>query len=197
MRRIATVVAPVALAATIVTLSASATATPLPQRLLTAGAIAGYTPAAPAPKTLTLAGYANKVGLDPKAKKKLAASGFVAAAVETLHGPAPIPAIAGPSQSSDVQFSTSAQAQSFLHWVIRTYPGEASKGLHTAALPIPTVPGAHATHTWGTSPKGRIDEYDVLFVRGPVMYELDIFTLGQALTPASFKQAVSGYYQHQ
>ena len=69
MLRIATIVAPVALAATIVTLSASATATPLPQRLLTADAIAGYTPASPASKTLTLAGYANKVGLDPKAKK--------------------------------------------------------------------------------------------------------------------------------
>ena len=102
--------------------------------------------------------------------------------------------------SSDVQFSTSAKAQSFFHWVVRTYGAEAPKGLHFAALPIPAVPGAHATHTWGTSPKGRIDEYDALFARfarGPVMYELDIFTLGQALSPASFQQAVSHYYQHQ
>ena len=100
MRRIATVIAPVALVVTIVTISVSAAATPLPQRLLAAGAIAGYAPAAPAPKTLNLTGYASKVGLDPKAKNKLAATGFVAAAIETLHGPAPIPAIAGPSQSS-------------------------------------------------------------------------------------------------
>ena len=196
MRRIFKIIAPVALAATTVTVSASAAAAPLPQTLLAAGAIPGYAPAAPAAKTLNLAGYASKVGLDPKAKKELAASGFVAAAVETLHGPAPIPASAGPSQSSAVQFSTNAMAESFYHWVVRAYGAEVPKGLHFSALPIPSVPGAHGTHYWGTSPNGRIDEYDALFFRGSVMYELDIFTRDQALSPASFEQALGRYYQH-
>jgi hypothetical protein len=196
MRRIATIIAPVAVAATTVTLSAYAAATPLPHTLLTAGAIPGYTPAAPAAKTLDLVGYANKVGLDPTARKKLAASGFVAAAVENLHGPAPIPAGAGSSQSSAVQFSTNAKARSFFNWVNRTYGGEAPKGLHLAVLPIPSVPVAHGTHYWGTSPNGRIDEYDARFVRGPVMYELDIFTRDQTLSPASFEQALNRYFQH-
>ena len=79
-------------------LATAARTSPLQQRLIHRGEIAGYTPLAA--HTYGLAGYAHAIRLDARSKTKLARAGFAAAAVENLRAPSPLPKQAGTSQSS-------------------------------------------------------------------------------------------------
>ena len=189
MRRLVLILATLC-AATTATAIAAAT-TPLAQQLLASGELRGYT--ATSTKTLELNGYARTAGLDPEAKQRLAAGGVAEAAVETLRGPSRLPADAGPSQSAVLRFETASQATSMLRWIKRTYQNAAPKSIKRAPLAVPGLNNDWSTHYWAPEAQGRIDEYNVYFALGRKLYEIDVFSAGDALTPARAAAGIASY----
>ena len=184
------------LALVLAPLATAARTSPLQQRLIHRGEIAGYTPLAA--HTYGLAGYAHAIGLDPRSKTKLARAGFAAAAVENLRAPSPLPKQAGTSQSSVLELGSSPKASTFATWVKKTYytgtgSGPLPAGVHRAAFTIPHQPREFGLHIWGQTKQGRLDEFDALVVNGRYLDEIDLYVLGGRLTA---QQAAAEFGSH-
>ncbi len=157
----------------------AAAASPLQQRLISHGEIAGYTPLES--HTYGLAGYASAVGLDAPSKAKLAHAGFVSSAVENLRAPTALPKEAGPSQSSVVEFASAERASSFAAWLKKTYStgrGPLPPGVHRGPFTIPNVQQVLGLHFWGQTKQGRLDEYSATVRDGNDLDEIDLYVKG-------------------
>jgi hypothetical protein len=175
--------------------ASAATATPLQQRLISAGEITGYKPVNV--RTLGLAGYARAAGLDARSRSQLTRSGLVDTAIEALHAPRALPSEAGPSQSSVLEFDSPHEAAAFLHWLHTTYikPGRTEPpGITQTSFAIPGVPGVIGLHTWGQTRQGRLDEYDALLVRGRYLQEVDVFAQSRDLPHALAQRELAAYF---
>ena len=163
---------------------------PLTQRLLAANEIPGYTPVRPTVKLLGLDALAAVTGRTPK---QLARAGFLAAAVENLRGPTPIPDKRFISQSSLIRFRSASQARAFLTTLIREHRST-PPGVRRSNFTLPGIPGAQGTRLTQTGSQERLDEYDVIFVAGPFEYEVNVFTPNRVPSQSSFVAAVRHYY---
>lgn len=181
-------------AAAAVAMPAAAATSPLANRVLAPGELApGYM--ITSVRTLDLQGYARAVGLEPKAQRELARRGFVAAALETLRGPAPIPAQVGTSQSSVLRFPSATQATGVLRWIKRTYGATTPPGVHRSAFPVPGIANSWNVHYSSAGAGARIDEYNTTFALGPYVCEVDIFSRDRALSPRRAATTVTAYYK--
>ena len=173
-----------------VSLAAVLPTRPLTQRLLHANEIPGYTPVRPTVKLLGLDALTSVTGRTPK---QLARAGFLAAAVENLRGPNPIPS-GFVSQSSLIRFRSGRQARAFLAMVVKKHGSRTPPGVRRGAFTLPAVAGARGTRLTQSRSHGRLIEYDVVFVAGPFEYEVNVFTSTEAPSQASFIAAVTSYY---
>ena len=192
MRSAVFAIAPLATASTVpaVSLAAARPTRPLTQRLLHANEIPGYTPVRRTVKLLGLDALAAVTGRTPK---QLARTGFRAAAVENLRGQSPIPG-GFVSQSSLIRFRSGRQARAFLAMVVKKHGSRTPPGVRRRAFTLPAVPGARGTRLTQSRSRGRLVEYDVVFVADPFEYEVNVFTSTEAPSQASFIAAVTSYY---
>jgi hypothetical protein len=185
-----------ALALALAPLAAAAGASPLQQRLIGPGEIAGYTPLAA--HTYDFAGYARAAGLDPQSKAKLSHAGFVASAVENLRAPSALPKEAGPSQSSVLELGSTQKASAFATWLKKTYYDTGGgrplpAGVHWAAFTIPNERQAFGLHFWGQTKQGRLDEFNAIVVHGRYLDEIDLYVKGSRITT---RQATTEFAAH-
>jgi hypothetical protein len=175
-------------------LAAAAGASPLQQRLIEKGEIAGYTPLAA--HTYGLKGYARAAGLDAPSKRKLAHAGFRSSAIENLRPPAALPKEAGPCQSSVVEFASAEQASSFAAWLKKMYStggGPLPAGVHRGRFTIPNQRQVLGLHFWGQTKQGRLDEFSATVLHGRYLDEIDLYVKGGHLTT---RQATAEFGAH-
>ena len=176
-------------AAPAVSLAAVRPTRPLTQRLLHANEIPGYTPVRPTVKLLGLDALTSVTGRTPK---QLARARFLAAG-ENLRGRSPVPA-GFVSQSSLIRFRFRRQARAFFAMVVKKHGSRTPPGVRRRAFTLTAVPGARGTRLTQSRSRGRLVEYDVLFIAGPFEYEVNVFTSTEAPSQASFIAAVTSYY---
>lgn len=142
---------------------------------------------------MKLLGLDDLAAVTGRSPKQLARAGFLAAAVENLRGPSPIPDKKFISQSWVIRFRSASQARAFLTLLIRERHSIPS-GVRRREFTVPGIPGARGTRLTQSRPQQRLDEYDVVFVAGPFTYEANVFTPNGVPSQASFVAAVGDYY---
>jgi len=164
-------------------------------RVLRSGEIAGYFQHGSRLRPLSLKPFVRATGDGRQGGKIMRRYGFVAGAFEDLIGPTPIPGGNG-STSSVIQFATTTAAGAVLRVITNTYyrkgPGGGIKLVRFNSGGIARATWAHFS---GSSAKGTINEWQVLFAAGPYFYDEDILSLGSALTQHAFVKSMRDFYQ--